>query len=158
VKTLGWGLVCALVLSGSLSAEGGKGDEKKPVRLYTNEDLDRVSPLRGQTGVLSEPAVADASAAVPVEAGKTRTEAYWRKEAARVRARLRALAERAEPLRHELAEARSNSSGRPRRGINPPPTAAREARLRALERQMAELQAELEDRARREGALPGWLR
>jgi len=100
----------------------------------------------------------DPAPTLPEPSGKPRTEAYWRKEAARVRERVREMAERAEPLRHELAEARSSSSSRPRRGINPPPLAAREARLRALETRMRELESDLEERARRDGALPGWLR
>jgi hypothetical protein len=156
VKTLCWALVCSLAALRPSAAEE-KADGKKPVPLYTNEDLDRVSALRGQTGVLSEP-FSEPALAAPAAGGKPGTEAYWRKEAARVRERVRALSERAEPLRHELAEARSNSSAKPRRGINPPPLAAREARLRAIEKRMTELVTELEERARREGALPGWLR
>src|SRR5262249_12606891 len=56
-----------------------RADEKKAVRVYTNDDLDRVSPYRGQTGVESVPAAA-ASESGARPAGQARgaaTEADW---------------------------------------------------------------------------------
>ena len=47
-----YALVCALALAGLPAI----GEEGKPARVYTNEDLDRVAPHRGDTGVLSRPA------------------------------------------------------------------------------------------------------
>lgn len=142
----------ALVLAGTASAE-----EKKPVPVYTNEDLDRLSPYRGQTGVLSEPAVSPAEAPRADSASPRRShgEAYWRKEAARVHDRVRALGDRAEELRRALREARV--SFRPRRSSSPS-VASLEARLEAVESRMRDLDTDLADRARRAGALPGWLR
>ena len=131
--------------------------EKKPVPLYTNEDLDRVSPYRDQTGVRSEPAVRAAEIPPPdtPRAHASQGEAYWRREAARVRERVGALGDRADEIRRELREARSAPRSRRASG---PSLATREARLAALERRMRELESALEDRARRAGALPGWLR
>ena len=56
---------CFVTLFGlALLGEAG-AEEKKPVPLYTNEDLDRLSPYRGQTGVLSESTVESASIPAP---------------------------------------------------------------------------------------------
>ncbi len=156
MKALWFGPFVGLALSSGAAAQ-----EKKPVPLYTNDDLDRLSPYRGQTGVLSEPAVG--ATETPTTPNGARGEAYWRREAARVRAEVRALEERAEEIRGELREARNappspwSWSSRPRR-VATPALASREARLHALERRVRELETDLADRARRAGALPGWLR
>jgi uncharacterized coiled-coil protein SlyX len=147
-----------------------RAEERKPVPLYTNEDLDRLSPLRGQTGALSGPAV-PATDGTPREGPPSRTsrgEDYWRQEAARVRERVHLLEERAEEIRLELREARSAPSppwsSRPRRASSASPAsrearlAAREARLAVIEQQIRELESDLADRARWARALPGWLR
>src|SRR5262245_31925259 len=52
VKSLWFCPLLGLALLGGGAAE----EAKKPVRVYTNEDLDRLSPYRDQTGVFSEPA------------------------------------------------------------------------------------------------------
>jgi hypothetical protein len=158
VKTLWFGPLVGLALLTTALA-----DEKKKAPLYTNEDLERLAPYRGQTGVLSEPAVEAAGSLKPPPALQGPSdEAYWRREAARVRERTNALRDRADDLRRELQQARDTAraavwtsrTGSPR----PPSLAPREARLAALEAQIRALELDLEERARRARALPGWLR
>jgi hypothetical protein len=155
-----------------------RAEEKKAVRVYTNDDLDRVSAYRGQTGVESVPAV-DASqprggAAVqgtaPGRAGGngrgSGREAYWRREAERVRTRVRGLEARANELRLQILREEQREHDRPLvfgRGrstqtTTPSTVPGLQAKLAAAEREARAVQDELEDRARREGALPGWLR
>lgn len=148
---------CAARLSGA----------RPPVRVYTNEDLDRVRPFRGDTGVRSVPAVAPEDRTVPAPADRRRArgEDYWRREATRVRDRVRTMEAQAAELRVEIAEQADEASHvltRSRRSSAPRSGARSEARLRerlaSLERRMRQMEDDLADRARREGALPGWLR
>jgi hypothetical protein len=147
-------LVGIALVSGAAAGEG-----KKPSRVYTNEDLDRLAPYRGQTGVLNAPA-AETPGAQAAEAGPD--EAYWRREAARVRERVGALREKAEAIRREMREAREAAQSEPWTSRGPrraaPKTASREAELAAIERRITALEVDLADRARAARALPGWLR
>ena len=173
---------------GLLLLAGGGAEppqENKPVPLYTNEDLDRVAPWRDQTGVNSPPAVAARPEAPPARtAGDRRAargEAYWRREAESMRSRLRPLRLRLEDLRARIAESEADPGPRPRPraragGGSRASTRGRSGRARTaqtwtgesvalwqrqaavLERTIKEAEDRLEDRARREGALPGWLR
>ena len=149
--------VCGLAL-----AAVARSEDKVPVRLYTNEDLERVAPYRDQTGVASVPSVAASfspASPEPRDAGRRpQGEAYWRREAEGVRERVRALEARAAEIRQRLAESRQAPAVFGRRRPAAPATAGLEARLHSLEREIREVQEGLEDRARREGALPGWLR
>jgi hypothetical protein len=130
------------------------GDEKKPVPLYTNEDLRRIAPLRGETGVDSRPAAAPAAAA-PAREGEARGEEYWRREADRLRERLRPLRERAAELRLKIEDRRRQ----PRVPVyGDPQVTTMQRRLRAVEEQIREAESRFEDRARRERAMPGWIR
>ena len=158
MKTLWFGPLAALALLSGAAAEEGK----KPAPLYTNEDLERLAPYRGQTGVLSEPAASASERPRRAPEGET-DEAHWRREAARVRERTSALRERAEEIRREIQEARDSARGTAwtsgkTRAPKPLSLAPREARIAALEARIRELEADLEDRARRARALPGWLR
>jgi len=171
VKT--WTILVCLALAGPLGAEEA---ERPRVPLYTNEDLDRVRPYRDQTGVASRPDPGPPSAgdrppasAGPARRGRSggratggrgasRGETYWRGEAARVRERVRALDDQAADLRRRIAEKRAEPwTNRPRPPAGPA-IAALEARIAALAERRRALENDLEDRARREGALPGWLR
>jgi hypothetical protein len=142
----------------------GASPERPPAHVYTNEDLERVHPFRAETGVASGPATPSdvdpgPGSAPPPRPIRTRGEDYWRREAARVRRRVAALATRAEALRSTLAERaeeRRHTLGRRRSGGTSDATLQK--RLAAIERQMHRLEDELRERARREGALPGWLR
>lgn len=144
-------------------------------RLYTNEDLDRIHPYAGQTG--------GGSASVAGEAegdgdnreeserrgrSQPRGEEYWRAEAARTAERVRGLEERAADLRRRIAEQaekarrerQSEVFGRRRGATGPAPqrVTSLQASLEAVERRIRKLQDDLEERARRDSALPGWLR
>jgi predicted RNase H-like nuclease (RuvC/YqgF family) len=145
--------------------------ERKPAHVYTNEDLERVHPFRDETGASSTPAVPhrpdEAAAPSPRRRRRhgttTHDEAYWRGEARKLRERVRALSEKREALRERLAE-RREARGRVLRPARSSSNAAAqsdraiERRIAALERRMRGLEEDLEERARREGALPGWLR
>ena len=90
-------------------------------------------------------------------------EAYWRKEAGRIREKLRAMTEQREALRAQIAEQESGADSFQRRRRSSSASSstsvrALKARLAALERRMHDTEDDLLDRARRAGALPGWLR
>jgi cell division protein FtsB len=92
-----------------------------------------------------------------------RGEDYWRREAARVRDRVRAIAAQAAEVQAQIAERADEGRllSRRRRSGGSSGTrseATLRAKLAALERRMRQLEDDLADRARREGALPGWLR
>ena len=145
------------------AAEDKPPTRRPPARVYTNADLDRVHPFAAETGGSSVPAVAtdEASPARPAESRrKGKGEEHWRAEAARVRERLRALEERAAALRSQIAERSSQSEvfGRRRSSAGKTSVAELQASLAAVERRARLTQEDLEERARRDGALPGWLR
>jgi len=169
-----WGLVF-LALPVCLAAE----EEKKPVRVYTNEDLERVAPYRDQTGVNSVPAVAPGSAGSDADANaetdaprrrgrgarpsaETGTSAaggrgadYWRQEARKVRERVRALRQRATTFNERIEERRRKPKVFP---YSDPQIRAWTQRVEEIEAQIREIEGELEERARHAGALPGWTR
>jgi hypothetical protein len=165
VLPLGFGLSAILCVPAGGSDDDPAPAARRPVRVYTNEDLDRVHPFRDETGVRSVPAVGpDRSPASPPprDRRRARGEDYWRREAARVRDRVQSLeaqaaevraliAERAEEASHLLTNRRRYASG----SRTEP---ALRAKLAALERRMRQMEDDLAERARREGALPGWLR
>lgn len=132
-------------------------EDRPPTRVYTNEDLVRVRDRRGETGVTSEAAPAAGTPAVTRRGDRSpvQAERYWRQAAERERRRLAVLQDRLLVLEQRLAERRSAPT--PRSGVRPP-TDGLEAQIGAQRRRIREQQALFEDRARREGALPGWLR
>jgi len=137
---------------------------RPPARVYTNADLERVHPQSAETGVASVPA-ASALDGRPERAAEprrqSRGETHWRAEAARVRERLRALEERAAELRAKIAERASRPVVYGRRGTasgGSTSVTSLEASLAAVELRARRVQEDFEERARREGALPGWLR
>jgi hypothetical protein len=162
VLPLGFGLSAILCVPAGASDEASRPTP----RVYTNEDLERVHPFRDQTGVASVPAeVPQEAGARPVREPPTRRrgEDDWRREAARVRDRVQALEVQAAGLRAQIAERAEEASrvalGRRRSSTGGSTSEATlRAKLAALERRMKQLEDDLADRARREGALPGWLR
>jgi hypothetical protein len=163
VLPLGFGLSAVLLVSTRGRAEETGAGKRPPVRVYTNEDLERVHPHRNETGVASVPAVPPGAAQArpePSSRSRARGEAYWRREAARVRERLQALEAQAATLRVRLTERQEERRLllRRRRGSSSGSEAELATRLAALEERMRRTRDDLEDRARREGALPGWLR
>jgi hypothetical protein len=155
-----------------LAAGPGASEEKKPVPLYTNEDLDRISPHRDETGVNSQVTVpvVRPSATRGADDGRARSEAYWRQQADRLHVRLQRARERIDDLRARIAEREAKAADEAfrsssRRGRARAGSSSSDASLEAMRRQLAAMEARVrdeetrfEERARREGALPGWLR
>src|SRR5512143_3237417 len=167
VLPLGFGLSAVLCASTAAGDEDPPPAARPPVRVYTNEDLDRVHPFRDETGIRSVPAVPPEERSAPARAEKPRGrgEQHWRREAARVRERVRALEAQASELRASIAEQADEAahflSGRRRSAASltgAGSTGRLRARLASLERRIREMEEDLADRARRDGALPGWLR
>jgi hypothetical protein len=162
VLPLGFGLTAVLCVPAASDA----APPKRPApRVYTNEDLDRVHRLRDQTGVHSVPAEApgDETTAPEVTPSRGRGEDYWRREASRARDRVQGMEAQAAGLRAQIAQ-RAEAAGRELTGrrrssrSGPSSEATLRTKLGALERRMRQIEDDLADRARRDGALPGWLR
>ncbi|PYQ22962.1 MAG: hypothetical protein DMF81_10325 [Acidobacteria bacterium] len=152
------GCLLAALWAGLAAGAGSEDTDKKPVPLYTNDDLRRVSPHRDETGVNSRPAAAVPPAPAPAGTaakGRVQGEEYWRREADRLRDRLRPLRERADDLRLAIDERRRKPRVHP---YSDPHIVAWERRLRMLDDRIREAESRLEERARREGAMPGWMR
>lgn len=167
VLPLGFGLSAVLWAQAASGEEDPARPKRAPVRVYTNADLDRVHPLREETGIDSVPAVSPGDEPAPTsrDERKGRGEPYWRSEAVRARERIRRMETQAEELRAAIAEQASEAahllSGRRRSAASLSgngSTTRLQARLASLERRMREIEEDLADRARRDGALPGWLR
>jgi hypothetical protein len=135
------------------------GSEKPPVPTYTNADLDRIAPYRGDTGVLSRPASTPASEPASRPSGPRHDETYWRQEADHLHDQIRALHQRADEIRIRLASPPRQAQGRKgAASATTDPGPALKARLAAIESEIRDREDRFEERARREGALPGWLR
>jgi hypothetical protein len=142
-------------------------DEKTPVRVYTNEDLERVRPFRDQTGVGSKPETRsagneraetsrqDLGGNAGTKKGGISAEERWRAAAQRLQERLQDPRDRAQELRDQIEERRRQPGVRP---YSDPKVVSLQRRLEILERRIREAEAAFEDRARRQGALPGWIR
>ena len=168
VLPLGFGLSAVLCASPANADDDPAPAPRPPVRLYTNEDLDRVHPYRDETGIRSVPAVSaeERSAPAPAEKPRGRGEQYWRREAERVRARIRTMEAQAAELRASIAEqadeaahllgGRRRSSSASLSGAGS--TGRLHTKLASLERRMRQMEEDLSERARRDSALPGWLR
>ena len=148
---------CALVRAAD-DAKGG-------ARSYTNDDLERYAHLRAQ-----EPAdVADddpapgrsrsrrapRERAAAAAGSPTRGEAWWRREADRTNEAVHRLRDQSADLAEKVADLRREPGVLP---YSDPRIVRLEARRRALEERAREAESRLEERARRAGALPGWLR
>ncbi len=178
VLPLGFGLSAVLCFSPTATAEDPPPRPRPPARVYTNEDLDRVHALRDETGVSSVPAVAPGRDAESgpragrrdtsrADAARGRGEAYWRRQAETNREKVRRLLDQAEELRSRIVReedrrfrtSRSTRRSSPGSGVvRDDRIATLQAKLAVLERRAREAEEDLADRARRDGALPGWLR
>jgi hypothetical protein len=145
-------LACASVVPSPAEAD----ERKKDVPLYTDDDLRRVSPRRGETGGGMTPAAPPARAeAERADRPAARGEAYWRREVERLQDRMQPLRDRIEDLRQQIEERRRRPGVRP---YSDPKVEAMQRRLAALEQRVREAEDRLHERARRDGALPSWLR
>jgi hypothetical protein len=142
------------------AADDGKG----AARAYTNDDLERYEHLRSQepAGVVDEaPRRARSGGRAPREGlrpshgGAARGEEYWRREAERTGDAVRRLREQAADIAEKVSDLRRQPGVLP---YSDPRVVRLEARRLALEERAREAEARLEERARRAGALPGWLR
>jgi hypothetical protein len=148
-------LVCVCVMA---AAHSLSGEERKAVPVYTNADLQRVSSLREETGVASRASSAGEPAArgtAPSRGPRRESEDYWRHEAERLRLRLEPLRDKADRLRLSIEERRRKPGVRP---YSDPAIEAWQRQLQATLERIKEHEARFEERARRAGALPGWLR
>ncbi len=137
-------------------------------KVFTNADLDRLAACRQQAGAEPEKAP-PAEPAGPTTGGRARpvapkagparsddnAEADWR-------AQWRSIDQKARHLRREARELRQEAEQAPR-DPKKKPTGRRApsilvSRAESLEAEARELEDEFQARARREGALPGWLR
>jgi len=188
MQTLTWlsAAACwAMVATAPLAAANEEPSRQPPSRVYTNEDLDRISAQRAETGVLSDPAASAgrtaqasrgrsdssdgfAREARGLEAGQAHLagmERVWRREAEALRRRLLPLRERLASLRASVEASQGAADVVRRRPARQAARESAEARVRTLQDRAAALEERiraeemlLEDRARRAGALPGWLR
>jgi hypothetical protein len=142
--------VCLLGVTASAA-----GEDRAPARVYTNDDLARVSGRRGETGVESRPPAPAEKAPPPAAAPTGGGESYWRGEAERVRRRVEPWRDAAADLRVDIATRQSAPGVRP---YTDPQVRAMQRRLEALEARIRDAEDRLEERARRARALPGWLR
>jgi hypothetical protein len=139
---------------------------RKPARVYTNDDLDQVRPFRDQTGVESKPdSTTDTRhagtprqgrrAGAPAGAADRNVEEQWRRSAERLREKLLPLREKVDDLRVQIEERRREPGVRPYTDAK---VVALQRRIEVLERRIREAESRFEDRARRQGAMPGWIR
>ena len=148
-RILGVGAVCLL------AAAAFGAERRPPARVYTDEDLARVSSRRGETGGDSQPASAPPVEKPEKESASARGESYWRAEAARLRQRVEPWRDDADDLRVEISTRQAEPGVRPYTDAK---VRAMQRRLAALEARIRDAEDRLEERARRAGALPGWLR
>jgi hypothetical protein len=143
-------------------AEGSPPEQ----RVFTNADLDRMASCRYQTGAESKPgtvARTSPSRSGRGAAGATArdaprpdpAEADWRAQWRSIDQKARRLRREARELRQEALEAPRDPKKRPTGRRSP---SLLITRALALEAEAKELEDEFQDRARRAGALPGWLR
>jgi hypothetical protein len=135
-------------------------------RVFTNADLERMAACRYQTGAQSEVGnrpsgrVAGPArrAGRPSPSDLTQEgalEAEWRARWLSVDQKVRRLRREAIELRQEAGQAPRDPKKQPTGRRSP---ALLIARARSLEAQAKEIEDEFQERARREGARPGWLR
>jgi len=156
-SALGAALVAAALLTPDARTEEPRPRESP--RIYGNHDLDRVHAQREEVGFASVPAVTEKEAGPSSGAtAKPKSgEEFWRREAETHRARLAALQRTLAELQDKAAAARRAATGQSRKNAaNPAPSFER--RIAAVEARIHDEEMRFLDRARREGALPGWLR
>lgn len=154
-------LLCLLSSSQPLAAA------RTEAPLYTNADLEKVAPFRDQTGVASVPAVPPGEERPPARRAVRHSraestdsaaqETYWRREAARHRKRQAALVAKLDAIRRQIAQEQRRRP-HPLRTRDDSLVERLEERFAGVERLRREEDDEFEERARRAGALPGWLR
>ncbi len=134
--------------------------------VFTNADLERMAACRYQTGAQSQVGTdAPEKTARPDRRSKGASptrgseadalEADWRARWRSVDQKTRKLRQEARELRQEAAEAPRDPKKQPTGRRSP---SLLISRARSLETEARELEEEFQESARRQGALPGWLR
>jgi hypothetical protein len=132
----------------------------KTQRAFTNADLERMAACRSASAPpepLDTPSAKPRREASPSRAAASpdSREADWRAQWRSVDQKVRRLRREAYELRQEAAEAPRDPKKKPTGRRSP---ALLLTRARSLDAEALELEEEFQERARREGALPGWLR
>lgn len=96
---------------------------------------------------------AERSAAADARTGQG--EAYWRREAERLRDRLQPWRERVEDMRAQIEERRRRPGVRP---YSDPAIELLQRRIIGMEQRIREAEDRFHERARRDRAMPSWLR
>lgn len=164
-----------LVLLGLPPAVARADDASRQTPTYTDADLARYAATRPPASATSEPesaapepetrrrgrrVVNDAGPGDDLDreaSQRASDERYWRREAEQARDRARQHEDQAVTLEAQLAEQRQ-ASRRSRSGGTPPQVASLERRARLARERAREVLEAFEERARRAGALPGWIR
>jgi len=142
--------VCIAALLATLPAAA------ETARVYTNEDLAHMKPLRGETGVLAATGQSGAPETRDSRGAERGREASRRREADRTRERTRPPRQAG---RNGCAGRSKSAGGSPASRRLPTPSSIDWRReLKEVEAEIREHQDRLEERARRDGALPGWFR
>jgi hypothetical protein len=139
--------------------ESPENPQPTPVSTYTNADLERVRPLRGQTGGSSQPAHQRLEAGGQTRrqqaAAARHTEDFWRREAQKLRERFEAYEDEIVDLRDKIETLRKDPRVLP---YSDPRIERWQERIATLERRREERWERFRTRARRAQVPPGWLR
>lgn len=155
-------LLSAAVLARDLSSIARKERERRralaaqgrPSATFTNDDLDAYEDDRPPSSSVASAARAPGARPERDHAAERR---YWRKERVRHDRELARLDLRIRKLEARLMEHRARHDSKIR-ALRDPSADFIEESLEALREEREELERRFQDRARREGALPGWLR
>ena len=135
-------------------------------RVFTNADLERIAACRPPTETPPESATAEGAkpSRAPARGSRSASAESVSPDAAEAdwRARWRSVDQKARALRREARDLQLEADEAPR-DPKKKPTGRKSkpfliSRARDLETEARELEDEFQARARREGALPGWLR
>lgn len=143
---------CALAATCVLLA-GIATCESTDVPSYTNADLDRVSTLRAQTGVASEPR--SEIRATPARPSRQAERERWRREVERLERRNESLVDRIYKLQEKIGERRRVP------GVSlyfDPEVGSWQAEIERVRARIRAREERLFERARRARVPPGWLR
>ncbi len=129
-------------------------------RTFTNADLEKMAACRPhasppETGATGAPKPKGEASSSKGAGSPESLEANWRAQWRNIDQKARRLRREAYELRQEAAEAPRDPKKKPT-GRRAPSLLL--TRARSLEAEAREMEDEFQERARREGALPGWLR
>ena len=128
----------------------------RPVRSFSEDDLER---YRRERETDSVPAPAPAAPTTPLAAPRdlTRERVHWRKEAQQYEREVAKIEASLRRLQWRLNEKRSKRRSRDWL-TEDPSIGLLEDSIRALTEERQRLEARFRERARKDGALPGWIR